>query len=206
MTTLATDEVERPFWDDGLVVVGVDEVGRGCIAGAVCVGAVALDVHRPVDGLRDSKSTTLRQRVALHDMVVERALCTAVGSASAKDIDRLGIVRAIALATERALEQLTVAFDVLLVDGPHDLVPAVDVRKVMVPGGDATSVSIAAAANLAKVVRDRVMEAVGIVHPDYGFEVHKGYASPEHLDALSRRGPCSEHRLSCRPVGQPALF
>ena len=181
------------------LVAGVDEAGRGPLAGPVVVAAVILDPKRRMRGLADSKQLTAKQREELEPVILEKALAWAVIEIDAAIIDRLNIFWATMEGMSRALEGLHLLPEIALIDGnrlPHRLrCPA-----QAIVGGDATMQPISAASILAKVHRDRLMCALDAVHPGYGFAVHKGYPTPEHLAALKARGPCAVHRRSFAPV------
>lgn len=191
------------------LVAGVDEAGRGPLAGPVVVAAVILDPARPIAGLDDSKKLSERRREALYPQVIERALAHCVIVVEAEEIDRLNIFQATMAGMSRAVAGLSPTAHEALIDGnklPRDLPCA---GRAIV-GGDALEPAISAASILAKVTRDRLMVAMDAVHPGYGFAVHKGYPTPAHLDALQRLGPCPQHRRSFAPVTraleQMALF
>jgi ribonuclease HII len=179
-------------------VAGLDEVGRGPLAGPVMAAAVVLDPHDIPDGLDDSKRLSAEARVALYEEIMARALAVAVASASAMEIDRINIRQASLTALRRALAALAVMPRYALIDGndlPGDLAcPARAIVK-----GDMLSVSIAAASIVAKVTRDRLMARLCEVYPVYGFSRHAGYATREHLDAITQHGPCPFHRVSFSP-------
>ncbi|MGA0586036.1 ribonuclease HII [Dyella sp. KRB-257] len=200
-------------WHEGLatgfLVAGVDEAGRGPLAGPVVVAAVILDPGRPIAGLDDSKKLSEKKREALYSQVIERALAHCVVVVEADEIDRLNIFQATMAGMSHAVAGLSPAAHEALVDGnqlPRDLPCA---GRAIV-GGDALEPAISAASILAKVSRDRLMVALDAAHPGYGFAVHKGYPTPAHLDALQRLGPCRQHRRSFAPVTraleQMALF
>lgn len=179
-------------------LAGVDEVGRGPLAGAVVAAAVILDPCRPVEGLGDSKALSEKRRLELDSLIRERALAFAVAQASPAEIDELNIYHATHLAMRRAIDALAVAAEYLLVDGnclPRHHLPGQAVVK-----GDARHPAIGAASILAKVARDAQMVALDARYPEYGFARHKGYPTPEHLAALARLGPLAEHRRSFAPV------
>jgi ribonuclease HII len=185
----------------GFLTAGVDEAGRGPLAGPVVVAAVVLDPQRPIDGLDDSKKLTPARREALYALVLERAIAHCVVVVDAQEIDRLNIFQATMAGMSRAVAGLPLRADMALIDGnklPRDLPCA---GRAIV-GGDALEPAISAASILAKVTRDRLMVALDAVHPGYGFAVHKGYPTPVHLAALQRLGPCAEHRRSFAPVGR----
>ncbi len=194
----------------GGLLCGVDEAGRGPLAGPVVAAAVVLDPGRRVRGLDDSKKLAALARLELATLIRSRALAWAVASASVEEIDALNILRATLLAMERAIAALGVSPDRVLVDGLH--CPAVALRTRAVVDGDARVNAISAASILAKTVRDGAMVELAAAHPRYGFDRHKGYGTPEHLECLHRFGPCAAHRRSFRPVrellggGQGNLF
>ncbi|MGE0385888.1 MAG: ribonuclease HII [Gammaproteobacteria bacterium] len=177
---------------------GVDEVGRGPLAGPVVAAAVILDPDRPIEGLADSKKLSARRREQLAAAIRQRALAFALGRAEVAEIDAINILQASLLAMRRAIEALPVLPARVLVDGVH--VPAVACVAHAIVGGDATVASIGAASILAKVVRDAEMTALDAEFPGYGFAVHKGYPTAAHLAALERLGPSAVHRLSFAPV------
>ncbi len=179
-------------------MAGVDEAGRGPLAGPVVAAAVILDERRMVRGLNDSKALTAAQRERLYDDIIARALCVFIAEASVDEIDRLNIYHATLLAMRRAVEGLRLRPMKVLVDGNR--IPALDVDAEAIVGGDAKVRSISAASILAKVHRDRLCLQLDAEHPEYGFKGHKGYSTPEHLDALRRHGACRHHRRSFAPV------
>jgi len=180
------------------LVAGVDEVGRGPLCGAVVTAAVILDPGRPIRGLNDSKKLSLGRREALFEEIQEKALAWCVARAEVAEIDRLNILHATMLAMQRAVEGLQVQPRLALIDGnrcPKLAVPSAPVVK-----GDSQVPAIAAASILAKVTRDREMQALDALYPGYGLAGHKGYPTAEHLDALRRLGPTPIHRRSFAPV------
>lgn len=187
---------------EGVDVVGVDEVGRGPLAGPVLAGAVVLAPHRPIPGLRDSKALTAPEREALAERIRARAVVWALGRAEVGEIDRLNILRAALAAMRRAVAQLPMRPRLAYVDG--NIAPALPCQTVAVVGGDARVPAISAAAILAKVARDAEMTAAAKAYPGYGFDHHKGYATRRHLAALQRLGPCPLHRASFAPVAARA--
>ena len=181
-----------------LVTAGVDEVGRGPLAGPVLAAAVILDPARPVAGLKDSKMLSAGQREAFAEQIRARALALSLGRAEVDEIDTLNILRASLLAMQRAVSALSRAPELVLVDGnqcPHFACPA-----VAVVGGDVSIPAISAASILAKVSRDREMIELDARYPGYGLAQHKGYASRAHLEALEALGACPLHRRSFEPV------
>jgi ribonuclease HII len=183
---------------DGLVVCGVDEAGRGPLAGPVYAAAVILGKTASRDGITDSKKLAPTRRTALASRIQAQALAWSVASASVGEIDALNILQASLLAMRRAVEELKVAPGVVLVDGLHCPVLPYPARAVV--RGDASVVEIAAASILAKVARDAEMLAVHRLYPQYGFDCHKGYPTPEHLAALRLHGASAAHRRSFAPV------
>lgn len=192
---------------DGLVA-GVDEAGRGPLAGPVVVAAVILDPCRRINGLADSKVLTAARREKLDTRIRARALAYSVIAIDVDDIDRLNIFHATMLGMARAIAALALQPARALIDGTH--VPQnIQCEGRAIVDGDATEPAISAASILAKVARDRLMCELDARYPDYGFAQHKGYATPEHLAALDRLGPCREHRRSFAPVRrtfEPDLF
>lgn len=182
-----------------LLVAGVDEAGRGPLAGPVVVAAVILDPARPIDGLNDSKKLTEKRREALFPLIIERALAHRIECVGCDEIDAINILQATLTGMRRALCALSPAAQFARIDGnrlPRDLpCPA----EALV-GGDALDPAIMAASILAKVARDRMMVALHEEFPQYGFDKHKGYPSPVHLAALREHGPCPQHRRSYAPV------
>lgn len=179
-------------------VAGVDEAGRGPLAGPVVVAAVIFEPRRYPRGLNDSKLLNAGQREVLYDKIINRGI-VAIAIASRARIDRMNILRASLLAMSRAVAALGQTPDHVLVDG-NMLPPALPCGGEALVGGDRRSISIAAASIIAKVTRDRLMSRVGRAFPDYGFEAHKGYSTPQHFAALQIHGPCPVHRQSFAPV------
>ncbi len=182
------------------LVAGVDEAGRGPLAGGVVAAAVILDPAFSALTLDDSKKLTASHREQLYEHITSQARCYAVGRASVEEIDRLNILRASLLAMERALDGLTVEPQRIYVDGAHS--PAVAGAVDAVPRGDGLLISVAAASIIAKVERDRDMFALDQRFPGYGFARHKGYPTRAHLEALDVSGPCVAHRRSFAPVAR----
>ncbi|MCS7236207.1 MAG: ribonuclease HII [Armatimonadetes bacterium] len=179
-------------------VAGVDEAGRGPLAGPVVAAAVVLEGRVRIPGLQDSKRLPPREREEVAEAVRRHAVSWAVAQASVEEVDCLNVLHAARLAMRRAVEALSVKPSVVLVDGRFGLAVAVPQRALV--GGDATVACIAAASVLAKVERDRIMVELDRVFPGYGFAQHKGYACPAHLEALRRLGPSPVHRRSFAPV------
>ncbi|SCX77998.1 ribonuclease HII [Pseudomonas flexibilis] len=180
------------------LVAGVDEVGRGPLCGPVVTAAVILDPARPIRGLNDSKKLTEARREALFDEIQEKALAWCIARAEVDEIDRLNILHATMLAMQRAVEGLSVTPKLALIDGNR--CPKLSVPSAPVIGGDAEVPAIAAASILAKVSRDREMQALDLIYPGYGLAGHKGYPTPVHLEALQRLGATPIHRRSFAPV------
>jgi len=187
-------------WDAPGLVAGVDEAGRGPLAGPVVAAAVILDDRNPIAGLADSKKLSAAQRERLFDLICARALCCAVGSATVQEIDQFNILQATMIAMRRAVEGLRLTPARVLVDGNR--IPLLQVRAEAVIGGDARVPAISAASIVAKVHRDRWCAQLHARYPDYGFAEHKGYGTVQHLAALRRLGACPEHRRSFSPVAQ----
>jgi ribonuclease HII len=191
------------------LVAGVDEAGRGPLAGPVVAAAVILDDSRPVDGLADSKTLPEARREALAPLIRDRALAWGIGMAAAQEIDTLNILRATLLAMQRALAALAVEPGHVRVDGnrcPSLVEIGLACTAEAVVGGDATVAEISAASILAKTSRDAWMRRAAQEYPGYGFERHKGYPTALHLQALARLGPCPLHRRSFAPVKSLELF
>jgi len=184
---------------DGTTVAGVDEAGRGPLAGPVVAAAVVLAPKGRWDGLNDSKQMTPDARVEMFARVLTEARAFSWAVFGPRAIDRMNIRRASLRAMGRAVARLKVVPDLVLVDGDATI-PDVTLPQQAIVSGDARMLSIAAASVLAKVVRDRIMERLDRVYPGYGFARHKGYGTPEHLVALDRHGPCALHRYSYSPV------
>ena len=180
------------------LLAGVDEAGRGPLAGPVVAAAVILDDLQPIRGLRDSKRLSARQRELLHEQILARALCCSVGSASVEEIDALNILQATLLAMQRAVQGLRLLPQRVVVDGNR--LPALQVQAAAIVQGDARVPAISAASILAKVHRDRLCAGLHLQFPAYGFDGHKGYGTAAHLAALQRHGPCAAHRHSFAPV------
>ncbi|MBA4178684.1 MAG: ribonuclease HII, partial [Leptothrix sp. (in: Bacteria)] len=183
-----------PGWGLPGLVAGVDEAGRGPLAGPVVAAAVILDPRQPIRGLGDSKALSARRREALFDEIRASALCCAIASASAEEIDQLNILQATLLAMRRAVESLRLLPHRVVVDGNR--VPALKMPVAAVVKGDALVPAISAASILAKVQRDRLCLDLHAQHPQYGFDAHKGYPTAEHLAALRQHGACPAHRRS----------
>jgi ribonuclease HII len=185
---------------------GVDEAGRGPLAGPVVAAAVVLRDEQMLAGVRDSKKLSAKRREELFDQIRESAVCWAVGQASVQEIDTLNILGATMLAMRRAVEGLQQIPAVLRIDGNRcpELAPDYPARLEALVGGDDICPAIGAASILAKVTRDRQMLELHLRHPEYGFDRHKGYPTALHREALQNFGPSPEHRLSFRPVRKAA--
>lgn len=187
-------------WEQPALVAGVDEAGRGPLAGPVVAAAVILDERQPIAGLADSKKLSAARRDQLYDEIRAKALCCCVAQASVEEIDRLNILQATLLAMQRAVAGLRLKPGLVLVDGNR--LPLLEMRAEAIVKGDAKVAAISAASILAKVTRDRGLELLDQRYPQYGFARHKGYGTAEHLQALRVHGPCPEHRRSFAPVAQ----
>ena len=185
-------------WQVATLVAGVDEAGRGPLAGPVVAAAVILDEQQPIVGLADSKKLTARQRDKLFDEIRAKALCCCIAEASVEEIDTLNILQATMLAMRRAVEGLRLKPGLVLVDGNR--IPVLKIPAEAIVKGDAKVASISAASILAKVHRDRWCEELHAAHPEYGFAAHKGYPTADHLAALREHGPIAAHRRSFGPV------
>jgi ribonuclease HII len=190
-------------WDLPGLVAGVDEAGRGPLAGPVVAAAVILDDLKPIKGLADSKKLSAKQREKLYDEIRAKALCCSVAQASVEEIDQINILQATLLAMRRAVEGLRLKPAKVLVDGNR--LPVLDVLAEAIVKGDATVPAISAASILAKVTRDRWCAELDAQFPQYGFAGHKGYGTAEHLAALKTHGACPEHRKTFAPVAQVLL-
>ena len=183
---------------------GCDEAGRGAGAAEVYAGAVILNPERPIDGLADSKKLSARKREALSEEIKSYALVWCVGKASLQEIERLNILHATLLAMKRAVEGLKIKPQRVLVDGIHT--PDLDMPVEAIIKGDDKVPAISAASILAKVARDLAMADYHILYPEYGFDVHKGYFTSAHMEALRKYGPCPIHRRTFAPIRQLQLF
>ena len=188
-------EIENSLFSEEIrVICGVDEAGRGPLAGPVCAAAVILPANLEIPGLTDSKKLTDKKRRELYPIIMEQAIAYGIGFASEQEIDEINILQATFLAMQRAIDQLAVKPDLALIDGNRQKdfgVPAKTVVK-----GDSLSASIAAASILAKVARDNLMLEQAETYPQYKFDVHKGYGTKAHYEALREFGPCPIHRMT----------
>jgi ribonuclease HII len=180
------------------LVAGVDEAGRGPLAGPVVVAAVILDPDRPLAGLDDSKKLSADRRETLALLIRKEALAWAIAEVSPDVIDRINILQATLLGMQQAVEELAWPPALALVDGNRTPDLACEARSII--GGDGLEPAISAASIIAKVARDRIMQDLHRRYPQYGFDRHKGYPTPEHLRLLAQHGPCAEHRRSFAPV------
>lgn len=191
------------LFDLGELVAGVDEAGRGPLAGPVVAAAVILDPKRPIDGLADSKKLSERRRNQLAIEIRENALAWSVAAADRKEIDTLNILAATMLAMRRAIAALAMMPSGVLVDGnrlPNLQFDDYLLNGEAVVGGDGKVAAISAASIIAKTSRDRIMVELDAVYPNYGFARHKGYGTRAHLESLKKHGPCEQHRRSFAPV------
>ena len=184
---------ERKYEDYGLIA-GIDEAGRGPLAGPVVAAAVILPKDHPILYVNDSKQLSEKKREALYDVIIQDAVAWGTGMAGEKVIDEINILQATYRAMAEAFSKLSPKPDITLNDAVT--VPQIPIRQVPIVKGDAKSASIAAASIIAKVTRDRLMLKYDELYPEYGFRNHKGYGSPEHLNALRTYGPCEIHRMS----------
>lgn len=196
-------DIEREAWTEGLrVVAGVDEAGRGPLAGPVVTAAVVLSPDRAFEGATDSKALRATRREELCSRIRDQARACSVGAASTREIERLDILRATSLAMRRALEGLGTDPELLLVDGQG--LPDLPEHRPLV-GGDRRSRTVACASIVAKVIRDRLMKRLSPRYPEYGWASNKGYHTPQHVEALTRLGPTPHHRRTFAPVSQYEL-
>lgn len=193
-------EQKKLNWDTAGLMAGVDEAGRGPLAGPVVAAAVILDDLQPIVGLNDSKKLTAKRRVQLFDEIRARALCFSIAEATVQEIDQLNILQATMLAMKRAVEGLRLKPQRVLVDGNR--LPTLDILAEAIVQGDALVPAISAASILAKVHRDRLCEEMHERYPVYGFDQHKGYGTAQHLAALQVHGPADCHRMTFAPVAR----
>lgn len=192
--------VTDSFPYDGLLLAGVDEVGRGPLAGDVVAAAVILDQQRPVDGLADSKKLSAHRREKIFSEIISSVSCYSLGRANIAEIDELNILQATLLAMSRAVDGLSIRPEFVVVDGNR--CPDWSWASQAIVKGDTKVPAISAASIVAKVTRDKEMRALDQVYPGYGFAAHKGYGTRQHLMALKHLGPCPVHRRSFRPVAE----
>ena len=194
------EQVVLPWDLPDALVAGVDEAGRGPLAGPVVAAAVILNDRMPIAGLADSKKLTAAKREKLYGEIMAKALCCSIAQASVEEVDRLNILQATMLAMQRAVMGLRLKPVLVLVDGNR--IPQLDVPAEAIVKGDALVQAISAASILAKVHRDHWCEDIDRRYPEYGFAAHKGYGTAVHLSALQAYGACPEHRRSFSPVAQ----
>ncbi len=187
-------------WDAPGLIAGVDEAGRGPLAGNVVAAAVILDDLHPIKGLNDSKKLSAQRREKLYAEIQAKALCVSVGQASVQEIDEINILQATLLAMQRAVKGLRLKPSKVLIDGNR--LPQLDVLAEAIVGGDASVQAISAASIIAKVTRDRQCQELHAQYPQYGFDAHKGYGTAVHLAALKAHGATPAHRKSYAPVAQ----
>jgi len=188
------------LWDVSGLTAGVDEAGRGPLAGPVVAAAVILDDLNPIKGLADSKVLTALRRDKLYDEIRAKALCFSIAQATVEEIDAINILQATMLAMKRAVEGLRLKPAKVLIDGNR--IPTLVIVAEAIVGGDALVPAICAASILAKVWRDRWCQEFHLEYPQYGFATHKGYGTAEHLAALREHGVCPQHRRTFRPVAE----
>ena len=195
MSNITMWDIEDGFFQDGVnIICGVDEAGRGPLAGPVCAAAVILPQHLELPGLTDSKKLSDKKRRELFPLIKEKAIAYGIGFASEQEIDEINILQATFLAMQRALDQLAVKPDLALIDGNREKDFGLPVKTVV--KGDSLSANIAAASILAKVSRDDLMLEIAEKYPQYGFDIHKGYGTKAHYAALTEHGPCPVHRMT----------
>jgi ribonuclease HII len=188
-------EIENSYFEKGFrLICGVDEAGRGPLAGPVCAAAVILPPNHNIPGLNDSKKLSDKKRRELYPLIKEQAVAYGIAFASEQEIDDINILQATFLAMQRAIDQLSVKPDLALIDGNREKDFGVPVKTVV--HGDSLSASIAAASVLAKVTRDDLMLKLSEQYPQYAFDIHKGYGTKAHYEAISAHGPCPVHRMT----------
>ena len=188
-------EIEQSWFDKGVqIICGVDEAGRGPLAGPVCAAAVILPANLQIDGLNDSKKLSDKRRRELFPIIKEKAIAYGIAFADHNEIDNINILQATYLAMQRAIDQLTITPELALIDGNRAKDFGIPVETVV--HGDSRSASIAAASILAKVTRDDYMLKMAEEYPEYGFEIHKGYGTKAHYEKLIQFGPCPIHRAT----------
>lgn len=192
---------EQFIYPEANLIAGVDEVGRGPLVGAVVTAAVILDPQKPIVGLMDSKKLSEKKRLLLADEIKEKALCWAMGRAEPAEIDQLNILQATMLAMQRAVNNLVIPPDFVLIDG-NRVPPNLGIDAQAVVKGDSLVAEISAASILAKVARDQEMTELDLRYPEYGFAKHKGYPTKLHFEMLEKFGVIAEHRRSFAPVAK----
>lgn len=202
---LPTLDLEKSLWEQGYkYVAGVDEVGRGPLAGPLVAGAVVMtSLGQVVDGVRDSKKMSEKRRVEASKLIMELSSGWGIGEVSCLEIDNLGISKAVNLAMLRAIENLTTRFkfkpDILIIDG-KGVRDIKGYKSIKMDKGDLHHYSIAAASIIAKVYRDNIMKNVSLIHPNYSFDRNMGYGTKEHIDSIAKYGICNMHRKSFAPI------
>lgn len=187
--------LENEIYDSGICLLcGVDEAGRGPLAGPVCAAAVILPRGTQIEGLNDSKKLSEKKREALYDLIIEKAVSYGIAFASVEEIEEYNILNATFLAMNRALARLKPVPELALIDGNRNT--GIELPSRCIVGGDGCCADIAAASILAKVTRDRYMDSMAKQYPAYGFDRHKGYGTKAHYAAIRENGPCPIHRLS----------
>ena len=188
-------EIEKSYYEQGITCIcGVDEAGRGPLAGPVCAAAVILPANLEIPGLNDSKKLSDKRRRELFPVIMEQAIAYGIGLADHQEIDEINILQATFLAMERAMQNLSVKPELALIDGNREKDFGLPVKTVV--HGDSLSANIAAASVLAKVTRDDIMLTMAEEYPGYGFEIHEGYGTKAHYEALAEKGPCPIHRMT----------
>ena len=196
--SILTLEFENQLWDIGQIPAGVDEAGRGPLAGPVVAASVILSRENPIDGLNDSKALTPQKRSLLYDIISEKSVSFAVGIIENDVIDQINILQSTIKAMESSILGLTVKPDLVYIDGNRST--TLEIRQQTIVKGDTKCQSIAAASIIAKVTRDRIMEKLHEIYPQYGFLKHKGYPTKAHYEAIKMYGPSPVHRLSFKGV------
>jgi ribonuclease HII len=200
MAKIKTTELERFSYDENIrqlhgVFCGIDEAGRGPLAGDVYAAAVILDPDNKIEGINDSKKISEKKREILYPEIMEKAIAVSVGIATVEEIENINILNAALLAMKRAFDGLEVKPEFALIDG-NKIPPELGIEAEYLIGGDAISASIGAASVIAKVERDRSMRKMAELYPEYGFEKHKGYGTKQHREAILQYGPLPVHRMS----------
>ena len=191
-------EYENQLWDKGLIPAGVDEAGRGPIAGPVVAASVILSKENPIQGLNDSKALTPQKRSLLYNIILEKSVSFSVGIIENDVIDQINILQSTIKAMERSILGLNIKPDLVYIDGNRPT--TLEIRQQTIVKGDTKCQSIAAASIIAKVTRDRIMEKLHEKYPQYGFLKHKGYPTKAHYEAIRVYGPCPIHRMSFNGV------
>jgi ribonuclease HII len=192
-------ELEKDLWSQGIeYIAGVDEAGRGPLAGPVVAAAVIFPKYLLIEGVNDSKKCSAKKRDALFSLIIEQVLSVGIGIVDHIEIDRINILKATVLAMQNSLEKLNVKPDFVIVDGNSFKHNTLKFQNII--GGDASSFTIAAASIIAKVTRDRIMNEMDVKFPKYGFARHKGYGTHQHIEAIQKYGFCEIHRRSFKPT------